>query len=126
MMMRIFAILAVLAIAACQSRQADPVQLSQPEDKKLACQEIAQLQTANRLQAAKLANLDEGVAIGNAIALTLSKVWFWPAIMGVDLSDAEEIEARALRDRNRRLTEIARSKHCVETATVPEADSQPT
>ncbi len=116
--MRWTALVAALCLlAACQTtRQARPVAIAQPGDDALACSEIATIQASNRLEAARLAKLDEGVAIGNAFAVTLSRAWFWPAVFGVDLSDAEEIEVRALHDRNRRLEEIARAKGCVVSA----------
>ncbi len=120
--MRILAILATtLALAACQSRQASPAQMSQAGDARLECAQIRSMQAANRREAARLAKLDEGVAIGNAVAVGLSKVWFWPAVMGVDMSDVEEIEARALLDRNRRLAEIGRAKGCAQTEETAEA-----
>lgn len=116
--MRGMAILAVLALGGpalvgCkETRQAHPVQLSQSGDAGLECRAIADMQMRNRLDAVRLAKLDEGVAAGNAIAVTISKAWFWPAVFGVDMSDVEQIEARALQDRNRRLDEIAASKGC--------------
>lgn len=120
--MRSFAlILAVVLVAGCQSRQAKPVHVSQAGDQQLECAQLAEMQLQNRLEAARLAKLDEGVALGNAIAMTLSRAWFWPAIFGVDMSDAEQIEARALQDRNRRLQEIAARKGCA-----PEAPQQGT
>jgi len=123
--MRIVAILAILALAACQTRQANPVSLSQSGDERLDCASIQVMQQKNREEAARLAKLDEGVAMGNAFAVAMSQAWiFWPAVLGVDLSDAEEIEMRALRDRNRRLAEIGRGKGCRsvdETAGTPRA-----
>lgn len=110
--MRLIAILSLLAIAACQNRVAEPVHLAQPTDDRLTCTEIAEKRVENRKQAARLVKLDEGVALSNAFAITLSQVWFWPAIMGVDMSDVEEIEARALQDRNQRLIAIAKEKSC--------------
>ena len=114
--MRLIVLLALsgaIAVAGCkETRQANPVQISQPGDAALECQAIAGLQHENRVQAARLAKLDEGVAMGNALAVTISKALFWPAVLGVDMSDVEEIEARALQDRNRRLQEIADAKGC--------------
>ncbi len=114
--MRLLAILGLLAISACQTRTAMPVHLAQPGDDALSCAEIADERLANRKKAAKLAKLDEGVAISNAFAMTLSQVWFWPAIMGVDMSDVEEIEARAIEQRNVRLAELAKTNGCPEPA----------
>jgi len=106
-----------LGLAGCQTtRQANPVAMSQPGDASLDCAAIQAAQARNRAEAARLAKLDEGVALGNALAVTVSRAWFWPAVMGVDLSDAEEIEARALYDRNRRLAEIGGRKGCQTTA----------
>lgn len=110
--MRLIAILSLLAIAACQTRTATPVHLAQPGDEILSCDAIADERNANRASALKLAKLDEGVAVSNAFAMTLSQVWFWPAIFGVDMSDVEEIEARALMQRNDRLSGLAQRKGC--------------
>lgn len=107
------AALVLLLLAGCQTtRQANPTPIAHPGDDQLSCSQIAAFQTENRRTAARLAKLDEGVAAGNAIAVAASRTWLWPAVFGVDLSDVEEIEARALRDRNRRLDEIARAKNC--------------
>lgn len=114
--MRLLAILGLLAIGACQTRTATPVHLAQPGDDSLSCVQIADERIANRQKAAKLAKLDEGVALSNAVAVTLSQVWFWPAIMGVDMSDVEEIEARALKQRNTRLAALAKSNGCPDVA----------
>lgn len=110
--MRLITILSALAIAACQTRTAAPVHLAQPGDDVLSCEAIAEERTVNRKAALKLAKLDEGVAMSNAFAMTLSQVWFWPAIFGVDMSDVEEIEAKALMQRNDRLTNLAERKGC--------------
>mgnify|MGYP006171481917 CR=1 FL=1 len=112
--MRLLAILGLLAISACQTRTATPVHLAQSSDDGLSCIEIADERLTNRKKAAKLSKLDKGVAISNAFALTLSKVWFWPAIMGVDMSDVEEIEGRALQQRNVRLAALAKANDCPE------------
>jgi hypothetical protein len=114
--MRLLAILGLLAIGACQTRTATPVHLAQPGDGAMSCSEIAGEMVSNRKQAAKLAKLDEGIALSNAVAMTLSQVWFWPAIMGVDMSDVEEIEARALMQRNDRLAALAGQRDCPKPA----------
>ena len=121
--MRVLAILACLAILGCQQhiRQARPIALAQPGDLDLSCDDLAAMQTANAARAAELRKLDEGVAMGNGLAVVISKAMFFPAALGVDLSDAEEIEARAFEDRNGRLAEIAGRKRCVEKAAIPAA-----
>ena len=119
-------VLTALLAAGCQTRNANPVRISQAGDGALDCEMIREIQLENRQVAAKLVKLNEGVAIGNAIAVAINKVWFWPGIFGVDLSDAEEIEARALFDRNRRLEELASAKNCPEPSGGPSPDSVPT
>ena len=114
--MRLLAILGLLAISACQTRTATPVHLAQPGDDAMSCAQIADERLSNRKQAAKLAKLDEGVALSNAVAVTLSQVWFWPAIMGVDMSDVEQIEARALMQRNDRLAALSKANGCPQAA----------
>ena len=70
----------------------------------------------NRVKAAKLAKIDEGVATTNTIAVAVSRTLFWPAVLAVDLSDVEQIEMRSLVDRNQRLGEIAEKKGCIEVS----------
>lgn len=112
-------LLAAVAVQGCQTRNAAPVRVSQAGDQALDCEQLRLMQVQNGKDAIRLAKLDEGVAIGNAIAVAINQLWFWPGIFGVDMSDAEEIEARALYDRNRRLDEIAKAKACPEPAAAP-------
>ena len=49
---------------------------------------------------------------GNVAAGVTSAVLFWPAVFAMDLSNAEQIELRALQDRDKTLTRLEQKKGC--------------
>ncbi len=101
----------VLLVAGCQVRQADPVSLSGPGDAGMGCAEIAAEIAANRRRAVELGVDAEALERNNA-ALKPAGTVFAPLLLGLDLSDAEKIEIRALADRNARLERLRARKDC--------------
>lgn len=115
------ALSATMLLAGCGGRDARPVAVAQPTDSMLSCPLLMAEISGNNSRAVSL--LDEkkdaensNVAIGVAGALL-----FWPALFFMDLSDTEEIEMRALRDRNNYLAQLALAQDC---GPVPAASPQ--
>jgi hypothetical protein len=99
---------AALLLASCAARPANPVATSQPTDTELSCEAIDQELAANETEARGLVNLDDSVVTGNVLS-----VMFFPYT--IDLSQKEQIEFRALYDRNRNLERLKRKKQCPES-----------
>jgi len=98
---------AALLLVSCAARPANPVATTQPTDTQLSCEGIDQERAANEKEARRLVNLDSNVVTGNVFS-----VIFFPYT--VDLSQKEQIEFRALHDRNRNLERLKRQKECPE------------
>jgi hypothetical protein len=108
--------LACLCLAACASRATMPVSMSQLGDDQLTCLQIAAQLRTNQSAADELLHRDRQVEDGNAAKVALSVVPLvgLVAIANVDLSNAEQVQARSLIDRNDRLMFLYRSKGCKE------------
>jgi hypothetical protein len=65
----------------------------------------------NETEALRLAGADEAVVSDN-IAAGVAGAIFWPALLATDLSNAEQIQIRSLRDRNVNLERISTERGC--------------
>lgn len=110
--MWILRLVILIGIAACAARTSNPVAISQPGDTDLTCQQLAEKRKSNRTKAIALAGADRDVESGNVAAGVVSAVIFWPAMFAMDLSNAEQIELRALQDRDRRLADLEKKRGC--------------
>ena len=86
--------------------------ISQPGDKDLTCTQIEQQVRANNALAIEKAGGVQATEGQNTAAVAVGTILFWPAFLAVDLSSAEQIELRALQDRNRSLERLYRGKDC--------------
>lgn len=102
----------VLLLAACSARQTTPVAISQPGDETLRCDQIAAEMSRNEAAALRLVGAEEDVVSGNVVAGVAGGLLLWPAWIAIDLSDAEQIQYRALRDRNINLGRIQEDQGC--------------
>ena len=110
--MRVAALLFGVLLAFCAARQTSPVVLSQPGDATLSCEQIAVEMARNETEAARLTGVDEEVVSGNVAAGVVGTVFFPPAFLALDLSNAEQIQFRALRDRNNNLARMHQDRGC--------------
>ncbi len=102
-------------LAACAAQPATPVRMSQPGDENLSCDALKQQIAENSAAAQKFMENDRQVSNGNiakgvggaipALGLLL--------IASTDLSNKDQIEGRALVDRDERLTNLSKQKNCV-------------
>ena len=119
--MRCGALLFALMLTACAARPATPVPQSQAGDATSSCEEIAAEMARNEAEAARLIGADDGVVAGNVAAGVAGTV-FLPALLAIDLSNAEQIQFRALQDRNRTLARLHRERDCQALEGGSEAD----
>jgi hypothetical protein len=107
--------LAVAVVAACAARQVTPVSMSQAGDDDLTCTQLNDQMTANQKSAADLLRQDRGVEVGNTVKIATGTVLAPIGILialTADLSNEEQVKARALIDRDERLTYLAHAKGC--------------
>lgn len=103
--MRVLLFLLLGTLTACAARQAHPVKISQPNDPKLTCSEIEAERAANLETAIELAGTDKATEVRNVFAAVIF-------VGAVDISQVEQIEMRALYDRNKTLERLAKGKTC--------------
>jgi hypothetical protein len=105
-----------LWLCGCAAREVTPVRMQQPGDDDLTCTQIDQ-QIADNLKAAQdfmkkdksVENANIAKNVGGAIpGLGLLLV------ASTDLSNEEQIEGRAILDRNEQLTYLAKKKGCTQ------------
>ncbi len=100
-----------ISLTACTVRESNPVPISQPGDAALRCSEIRDQVTMNNASMEVLAAKDASIKLNNNVALGLSFLAL-PAVFAVDGSKVEQIEVRALNDRNQNLKRIFAKKGC--------------
>ena len=103
----------LLLLAACGARQTTPVAMSQPGDEELSCDQIAAQISRNEAEAIRLIGEEEDVESGNVAAgVVAGALVAWPVLLAIDMSDAERIQYRALRDRNTNLGRLQQQQGC--------------
>ena len=107
----------VLSLAACASEPpGSPVHMMQPGDEQLSCAEINTQIKANVTASVSLLELHKSIETGQIVGGFLN-AGLIGALLAAKMSDwnnVQQVEARALIDRNERLTYLARSKGCIE------------
>lgn len=100
-----------MVLAGCGGREAKPVAITNPTDSAFDCAGISREYAANERQI--LATLKERTqGQGKNIILGAAGVVFFPAFFFMDPKSPEKVEIDALRNRNKVLEDIARTKRC--------------
>jgi len=104
----------VLWLAGCAAQQVTPMAMTQPGDEQLSCAELAQQIAANRASAEEFVKKDKQVDAANVAKNVGSVIPFLGlALMAsTDLSESEQVKARALVDRDERLNDLSKRKNC--------------
>lgn len=97
---------AAAVLAACAAREVTPVAMAQPGDEQLSCAGLNSQLAANTQDINTLLKQDKAVERSNIVAGVL------PLPMLMDLSNEEQVKARALLDRNERLGYLVKTKGC--------------
>jgi len=102
-----------LLVSACAGREARPIDTVKATDGQMSCQlMIAEVQ-ANNSRARSLIKEKNDSEGKNVAVAVVGAILFWPALFAMDLKKTEEIEMRALHDRNRHLVNLMGQKQCV-------------
>lgn len=101
-------------LLGCAAANVTPVRMSQPGDEALSCDALHKEIADNRAAAEIFVKHDRRVQDGN-IAKNVGGAIPYIGILLVastDLSNKEQIQGRALIDRDERLTYLSNQKHC--------------
>jgi hypothetical protein len=104
----------VAFLLGCAAANVTPVRISQPGDENLSCEVLQQEIAKNAAAAEEFVRNDKRVQNTNVAKGVGSAI---PAIGilligSTDLSNKEQIQGRALVDRDERLTYLSKQKHC--------------
>jgi hypothetical protein len=112
---RIFCVAACAALLfGCAAAKVTPVRMSQPGDENLTCEALQQELAKNSAAAEDFVRRDKNVENAN-IAKNVGGAIPVVGILLVgstDLSNKEQIQGRAILDRDERLTYLSKQKHC--------------
>lgn len=102
------------ALCGCAARQVTPIAMVQTGDEQLDCAALAAEIKNNEVEAGRLQRKDKEVEQQNVarnVAGVVPGVGLL-AIASTDLSNEEQVKARALADRNEHLTFLSKQKGC--------------
>lgn len=102
-----------IVLVDCGGREAKPVAITNPTDSAFDCAGIAREFAANERQI-MITLKERSHAQGKNIVLGAAGVFFLPALFFMDPKSPEKVEIDALRNRNKVLEEIARTKKCAQ------------
>jgi len=107
---------ASVCLWGCAARNVVPVQMAQPGDEGLDCSALAHELAANEESAARFLHQDKKVEQANTARNVGSVI---PGlglllVLSTDLSNEEQIKARALVDRDERLRFLVKRKQCTQ------------
>jgi uncharacterized protein YaaQ len=106
------AVLGTILLAGCAGRPAAPVAVNQPGDADKSCHQLMQELNHNQYRMALLVKETNHVKAGNAETAGADAFFFPPVLVAYDKGKAQDIELKALQDRNAHLTKLAVDKDC--------------
>ncbi len=107
-------VVGLLCLCGCAAKDVTPVRMSQPGDSDLDCPALQQQIVENRTAAEKYFRKDKQVENQNVaknVAGVIPVVGLFTTA-STDLSNTEQVKARALVDRGEHLTFLAKQKGC--------------
>lgn len=107
---------ALVCLCGCAAREVVPVAMAQPGDDALDCAALKRQIADNAAAEAVYVRKDKQVENANIAKGVGSAIPYVGLLIGAssDLSNEEQVKARALADRNERLAYLAKQKRCSE------------
>ena len=106
------ALVATVLLTGCGGREARPVPVTNVGDVSLDCAAITREYEANERQIVATLQEKDGAVAKNVVLGVTGAVLFFPALFFMDPKSPEKVEIDALRNRNKVLEDIARTKRC--------------
>ena len=101
-----------LVLSGCAGREAHPIAATNPSDSVFDCAGIEREFAANERQIQATLKERSNAQGKNVVLGVTGALLFWPALFFMDPKSPEKIEIDALRNRNKVLEDIARTKKC--------------
>lgn len=110
----LFVVASATLLLGCAAAKVTPVRMSQPGDENLSCEALRQEIARNTAAAEDFVKRDKAVENGNIAKGVGSAIPYIGLLLigSNDLSNSEQIQGRALVDRDERLTYLSTQKHC--------------
>jgi hypothetical protein len=105
-------------VTACAGRDAAPVAAYNAYDAQLSCPQIDAETAANSAKVIQLQQEKDNARAANIAIGAVGLLLFWPALFALDTSDAQDVETRALNDRNNSLAYLKTASKCTAIQTV--------
>lgn len=103
---------ASLILSGCGGRAANPISATHPNDSAFDCAGISREFAANERNITATLRERSQAQGKNIILGATGAILFFPALFFIDPKSPEKVEIDALRNRNRVLEDIARTKKC--------------
>lgn len=95
----------------CAGRTANPTSVAQPGDAAMTCEQLSSEMQRLDAEARKKFGEQSGKT-GKNVALGVAGAFLLVPLFFMDFSDAERVEAEAMRDRFRHLQRLGENKNC--------------
>lgn len=104
----------MLCLGGCAAREFTPVAMSQAGDADLSCTDLKKQIADNTAAEAVYRRKDKNVEAGNTAKTVASATPFVGLLIAgtMDLSNEEQVKARALADRDEQLAYLAKQRGC--------------
>jgi hypothetical protein len=112
--------LTAVALTACMGRVPEPVAVQSERDASLTCVALDAEKAGNEERVRYLRQEQDGSEHMNLVIGSFAVVAFLPAAAAMDISDAEEVEMRALNKRNARVEAMRAARGCITAPLVPQ------
>ena len=99
-------------VVGCGGRTPFPVQVAQSHDRSMSCAGLAAEMSSIQRQVHHKTGQTNQTDAANAVELTVGLFLFWPALLFIDISNADQIELEALEARYNYLRHVYASKSC--------------
>ncbi|MGF1609072.1 MAG: hypothetical protein ACFCUQ_06735 [Kiloniellales bacterium] len=112
--------LSAIALTACMGREPNPVAVQSERDHSLSCLVLEAEREGNWERLRYLRREQDGSEDMNIVVGSFAAAVFPPALVATDVSDAEVVEMRALRQRNDHIENLRVVKGCITEPLVPQ------
>ncbi len=102
----------ILLMTGCGGRQAYPVQITQPGDYRMGCNQLEGEMSRIRYEIQNKSGQKSQGDNKDTALFVAGMLLFWPSLFFMDLSNSDKVELEALRSRYNHLTNVYNSKDC--------------
>lgn len=108
----IILVINILLVTGCAGRAAYPVQITQPNDYRISCNQLESEMSRIRHEVQNKTGQKQSGDTKDTVLFVTGLVIFWPALFFMDLKNADKVELRALQSRFNHLSNVYNGKNC--------------